>query len=266
MITRSWLTAMALVAPILGGCAGRSNQDAKDSWAESESVVRGSVAYRERMALPEDAEIEVWITDISPVVQAVPIVAQTTVRADGRQVPIAFELPYERERIDSEHTYAVKAVIRSGGQVMFETTDGQPVITQGNPKQVNLMLATAAAPAPSSTPSAGILDKTGWRLMEVDGTPAIERAEATLEFMEGGKMSGKGACNRFFGTVSVKGDSIQFSKLGATLMACIDEVGAQEKKYFQALETAERFALDGENLVIYSKGSDKPLRFARKGD
>jgi putative lipoprotein len=266
MIFRSWLTALALAA-IVCGCAGRNNQDTPEGLAgSSESVVRGSVAYRERMALPEDAEIEVWITDISPIVQAVPIVAQTTVKADGRQVPIAFELPYERERIDPEHTYAVKSVIRSGGEVLFETPDPQPIITQGNPKEVNLMLAKASPSSPNAAATAGILEKTGWRLMQIDGVPAIERAEATLEFLEGGKIGGKGSCNRFFGTVSVKGDSIQFSKLGATLMACLEEVSNQEKKYFQALETAQRFTLDGEILSIYSKDVELPLRFAKKGD
>ena len=109
MFTRSWITVLALIAPLVAGCASRHNPDAKESLADAEPIVRGSVTYRERMALPEDAEIEVWITDVSPIVQAVPIVAQTTVKADGQQVPIAFELPYERERIDPEHTYAVKS-------------------------------------------------------------------------------------------------------------------------------------------------------------
>jgi heat shock protein HslJ len=48
-------------------------------------------------------------------------------------------------------------------------------------------------------------------------------------------------------------------------MACADDAAnAQEKKYLEALQAAERFAFDGPSLLIYSKGMEKPLRFARK--
>jgi heat shock protein HslJ len=48
-------------------------------------------------------------------------------------------------------------------------------------------------------------------------------------------------------------------------MACIDDAAnAQETKYLDALQKAERFAFDGPALRIYSTGMERPLRFARK--
>ena len=50
----------------------------------------------------------------------------------------------------------------------------------------------------------------------------------------------------------------------ATRKACAEAVGNQEAKYLRALEGAEGFALQGETLLVYSKGLDRPLRFFRK--
>jgi heat shock protein HslJ len=128
-----------------------------------------------------------------------------------------------------------------------------------------------AARPPTSTDagraldSAGELVETSWRLEDLGGARALEGVEATLEFPEARKAGGRASCNRFFGTVEISGDSVKFGPLAATKMACIDDAtNAQEVKYLQALQGAERFAFDGPALLIYSKGMEKPLRFARK--
>jgi hypothetical protein len=38
----------------------------------------------------------------------------------------------------------------------------------------------------------------------------------------------------------------------------------QEGKYFKALAAAQRYSLEGDTLLIYTAGSDRPLRFTRK--
>jgi hypothetical protein len=35
----------------------------------------------------------------------------------------------------------------------------------------------------------------------------------------------------------------------------------QEDKYLKALQSVDRFERNGSSLLLYSKGSDKPLRF-----
>ncbi len=46
--------------------------------------------------------------------------------------------------------------------------------------------------------------------------------------------------------------------------ACLSEaVSNQESNYLRALQSAERFNVDGPFLLIYSQGSDKPLRFTQ---
>jgi putative lipoprotein len=76
---------------------------------------------------------------------AAPVIAETTVLPEGRQVPIPFELRYDPGKIDAKRTYALRATIRSAGRMMFTTTTAYRVITQGNPTQVNLMLERVGA-------------------------------------------------------------------------------------------------------------------------
>lgn len=259
MTTRSSLALAALVGLALAGCAHHGGTGA--STPGGGAVVRGTVAYRERVALPADAVIDVWITDVSPQVTAAPVIAETTVRPEGGQVPIPFELHYDLGKIDSSHTYGIHAAIRSGGGIMFAADSARPVITQGHPTQVALWLERATTGSGGGT---GGLVGTAWRLEDLAGAGVVDRVEATLEFPEAGKVAGSGSCNRFFGTVVISGDSVSFGPLGSTRMSCAEAVGNQEGQYLKALQDAERFTLEGSLLLISSKGMAKPLRFIRK--
>jgi putative lipoprotein len=225
------------------------------------SVLSGTVAYRERIALPQDAVVQVQLSDVSVQDAAAPVIAETTVKPEGRQVPLPFELRYDPSKLDPKRTYAVRATIRSGGQLRFTTTTVTPVLTQGNPSRADLMLTRAGSQAQGAP---GALWGTAWRLEDLAGAGVIDQSQATLEFPQGGKVAGNASCNRFFGSVQVSVDSIAFSGMGATRMACLSEATmTQEAAYLKALESAERYTIDGSSLLIYSKGTARPLRFTR---
>jgi heat shock protein HslJ len=112
------------------------------------------------------------------------------------------------------------------------------------------------------TASPSLLNTT-WLLEDLGGAGVLDWARATLAFTEPGKVAGSGSCNRFFGGVTLSGQSITFGQLGSTRMACVPAVATQEANYLKALADAERFVLDGSFLLIYAKGMDKPLRFTR---
>jgi len=123
------------------GCAA---SPAQTPTRVEQGVLRGSVGYRERVALPPDAVVEVWLVDVSPLILPLALIAETTVPSQGRQVPIPFELRYDPRKIQPDHIYGVKAAIRSAGQILFATTTAHHVITQGNPSQVELWLQRTA--------------------------------------------------------------------------------------------------------------------------
>ena len=116
------------------------------------------------------------------------------------------------------------------------------------------MNATAATPAP--------IWNTEWRLQAIGDQPVMANSTATLGFYDTGKAGGNGSCNRFFGTVTVEGERMQFGPIGSTKMACLGGASAQESRYLDALRKAERYERQGDTLLIYVQGMAQPLRLA----
>ena len=88
---------------------------------------------------------------------------------------------------------------------------------------------------------------------------------ANARVADSGRVAGNGSCNRFTGSVRLTGESISFSPLAATRMACLDSaLTQQETTYFQALQGAERFRVDGNTRFIHSKDRAQSLRFTKQ--
>ncbi len=119
---------------------------------------------------------------------------------------------------------------------------------------------TARVPGRTPAPTAELVG-TRWTLEDLGGAGVIDEARATIEFPEPGKVAGSGSCNRFFGTVAIDGNAIAISPLGTTRMACAEAVAMQEVNYMRALQSAERYVLQGTALLIYVRGMQSPLRF-----
>ncbi|HKQ20028.1 MAG TPA: YbaY family lipoprotein [Candidatus Eisenbacteria bacterium] len=106
--------------------------------ADRVGIVKGTVTYQERIALPPDAVVEVWITDVSPPILGLLPLAEATVDPEGRQGPLPFELRYDPDRVDPKRDYVVKAAILSDREILFQTEATTPVITRGHPREVAL--------------------------------------------------------------------------------------------------------------------------------
>jgi heat shock protein HslJ len=118
------------------------------------------------------------------------------------------------------------------------------------------------APLPAVEPP-GELAGTAWRLENLKGAPPVAGSEVTLEFTEPGKAAGRASCNRYFGSVEVRGEEITFSALGSTMMACDEALMNQEQRYLRALEGAVRYIVQDGVLQISGKDRMLPLRFTR---
>lgn len=137
--------ALAATIGVASGCtstAGQVTPMPDPTPAPGTAVVRGSVSYRDRSALPPDAAMEVWITDVTPgLMLTMAVVAQQRFPTSGRQVPLAFELSYDPARVDPTHRYAIKAAISSGGQMRYSGESEFRPPTGGGPATVSIMVA-----------------------------------------------------------------------------------------------------------------------------
>ena len=96
--------------------------------------IEGVVVYRERIALPPTAEIEIVFEDVSRP-DAPATVLSTLIMEAKNGPPYAFSIDYNPEQIDSRMTYALRATIRVGGKMKFTTMDYTNPFS-GNPVNV----------------------------------------------------------------------------------------------------------------------------------
>jgi len=106
-----------------------------------------------------------------------------------------------------------------------------------------------------------------WKLVSYGSpsnqTPAVPDVETSIEFKDG-QMSGNVGCNGFGGEYEVKGDTITFGPVMATLMFCEGPVGEQEMVTLAVFQESATFVIDGDTLTITSADGNSVIVLERK--
>lgn len=151
------------------------------SGREPNAFVSGSVTYRERIALTEGASLVIELRDVSLIDATAPLIARETI-TDLGQVPINFNIGYNRQVIESRNTYSISATIfESDGRMAFTNDTAYDVITRGNPNDVDMLLVVVQPPPDLVDP-----DGPDWRTWvevpaEITGAHLLEdEREPTL--------------------------------------------------------------------------------------
>lgn len=128
----------ALSSGLLAACA------APEKPAREETAVTGTVTYRERILLPPTSTLNVRLEDISLADAPARTLAEHTRTLGPAAPPYTFRLAYQPTWIEPNRTYAVRAEIREpDGRLRFTTTTRHAVITQGAPREVEIVLEAA---------------------------------------------------------------------------------------------------------------------------
>lgn len=144
---------LAIVAALLSlcGCAAPPAQSVGATTPFAE--VTGTVSYRERTALLPGAVIRVQLLDVSRMDAAAVIVAEQSIRLDGQQVPLLFDLRYDPATIKPQNEYAVRAWLEDReGRMRFTTDQRSPVLTRGAPAHVDLVMKGIGSGVPALRP------------------------------------------------------------------------------------------------------------------
>lgn len=131
MFTVLWLIALFVVFP--------ANYIYAQSTPEAVSI-NGSVAYRQRIAMPPDAVLTVRVEDVSQADKPAAVLADVHETFGLRQVPIPFSLQVPNRRIDPSHRYAIRATISVAGKLRFTNTRHYAVLTRDAPSHIDLLL------------------------------------------------------------------------------------------------------------------------------
>ncbi len=112
----------------------------------------------------------------------------------------------------------------------------------------------AGEPPPIATPPADTtLGGRRWVLARIEGE-TVRSGECFIEFNPAAlRVTGSDGCNRFTGSYTVRGDRLKFSPLAGTKRACLDEaVRKLERRFHRALPQVNRFAVRGNQLLLYN--------------
>ena len=120
-----------------------------ESVKKNPGTVSGTVTYLQRVALPPTAVIEVKLQDVSRADAPATVIAEQKITAEGKQVPIPFELKFDPAKIDPKLRYTVSARIMVGDQLRFTSDTARPVLADGNSaSDVEIVVKPVPPPKP----------------------------------------------------------------------------------------------------------------------
>lgn len=218
-------------------------------------VLRGTVSYRERMALPPGAIVEVKLLDVSLADAPSRTVAET--RVSGRRIPASWTLRFDSRRIEPRHSYALQARILDGGRLLFITTERHSVFT-GGPDNTDIWVQRVAGD--DRPPAAATFPVGSWRLTSLGSKDVPGSIATTIAIAADGKVSGRGGCNGFGGNATLRGRTIRFSRMVSTMMACAPDVMAQERSFLDGLGRVRRWDIHrGSGRLALLDGRGRPV-------
>ena len=113
--------------------------------AAANASVTGSLSYDEQIALTPDAVAIVTIIDQTAAADAGAVIGQQRIDAPAA-IPIDFSVLVDADTIDPTHSYALFATIVDG-TTTWQNAVGEPVITGGPTKGIDLVLTALPSPA-----------------------------------------------------------------------------------------------------------------------
>ena len=107
-------------------CHSRLIPESDHRWEESLASIDGAVFFRERIALPRNAELEVQLLDLSNPSKPVTLLSSGAIRPVGSP-PYDFSIPVKMTKLDMDmlknRSYGLRATIHADGQLMFANED-----------------------------------------------------------------------------------------------------------------------------------------------
>ena len=220
-----------------------------------DAALAGTVTYRQRVALPPDAVAHVRLEDA-----AGGLVAEETVRANGRQVPLPFALRYDPARVREGVVYTIRAEIRDGqGQTLWTTATPRPVFEDGpEPGPVEVVLTQASAdraeiPTDVRYRLIGFV-RDGEAVMLPPGEPL------TLTFGDDASYGGAAGCNPYGGEYGSGTGTPTLGQPTSTMQMCPEPSASRD--LLAALGGARVEAVRGGTLTLVSRAGER-LTFER---
>lgn len=226
------------------------------------AVLEVAVSYRERVALPPDAQLELQLLGVSPAAARSKRIASQRVAISS--VPMRVSLNYDPQIVSGQDQYILVARIWSGDEVIFRTTAPDVVLDEMPGDRVEMWLSQVTENDTVVAPPVGI-SGIDWIVTEIGGESWGADEPATLAISGENGFSIFGGCNRFSGQLFLLVGEIAFPQdFAGTLMACSDDAEAWERRFIGAIRKASGYVRYGTGLVLVDPAGKALLHFVKR--
>ena len=105
-----------------------------------------------------------------------------------------------------------------------------------------------------------------WRPVSVGDQEIPEDSGLYVLFEVDGSIKGHGGCNGFFGSLEKADSGIAVGRLGATRMACPDEIMDREMAFMAAVQKTRDFRSGGDRMSLIDEGGSVLAVFVAGAD
>lgn len=248
-------TLLSFIFLSLAGCSPK--EQTTTSGAEKHMKISGEAFYRERIAVPPEVQFEVFLEDVSLADAPAKIIGRQQTLNAG-QPPYKFDIEYLPSAILAGHRYNLRAQLTLNGELLFTTTQANPVFATGQEDQTKLLLQRVTNPETDATPEASVtseLINTYWKLITLHGAHATvseNQSEPHLVLNTDNRVAGSDGCNRIMGSYTRDGDKLSFTQMASTMMACLN--GNEQAQIFSTtLAEVTGFHITGGQLDLHDE-------------
>jgi len=232
-------------------------------------TLSGQVTYRERIALPELATLEIQLVDETLPSLPPRLDVRAPIAANGG-VPLSFTLAFEDALILPTHNYALIAAISANGGLLFRNFEPyavnplapvEPVLIVTNlVGQVQEQSAMSSAATTDAPPA--LLDSI-WMAVSIGDKPILPGTRPSITIGADMRAGGNGSCNSWFAPAQIDGDRLTLGSITATQKGCTQSVNLQEAAFKAALAATMRWQVSGDELTLFGSDGKALLLFRR---
>lgn len=160
---------------------------------------------------------------------------------------------------DQESTSLIRVKAASGAK--YASADGQLTFWTKADK-ATLSLADTSLPECQQLKANALLTGAEWIVEDIDQRGIIDYSRVTLNFNQGGRLSGLASCNQYTAAYQL-GETIQISQAIATKKACPTALMNQESRFLKLLTQVNQLEFDPMGALLLSTADGRTITARR---
>lgn len=211
-----------------------------------EKSVFGSLTYRQRVALPQDAVANLSVMRVEATGDET--LAEQSFALNGRQVPIPFEITVtdQGEPGGSESLSFTATILDNAGELLWQTEDALSFVADAARNDLGMVMLS-----PAGRDEVTLSDVAGrdWMIARLNGKPVMTSAPIVLRFDENGQISGNASCNAYTASGTIEDSILTIGPIALTRKACMPKVMEQEAFFLDLMENVSQMQIDETGLL-----------------